>query len=142
MKRRTGNTLHLFAVFSRKPMNEVLHQQRHIFFPLPQRRDQNLNDVQAMIQVLTKCAICHALVKRTIAGGDNTHIHRNRLLSSHPLKCPRFKNPQKFRLHRQCNVGNLIQKQCPAICPLEPSDMPSHRSGESPLLMPKQLTLQ
>ena len=59
-----------------------------------------------------------------------------RLVSAHPFYFSFFKHPQKFRLHRQRHIANLIQKQRAAFCLLELSKMLGRRSRERALSCP------
>ena len=59
------------------------------------------------------------IVQITVGGGYDTHIYRYRFLSADSDDLPLFQHTEQFNLCIQGKFSHFVEKQCPAVCPLE-----------------------
>src|ERR1700722_13597434 len=58
-------------------MQEALREQEHVVLPLPQRGDLNLDDVDAVIEVLPEAALLDLGVEVAVGRGDDARVERD-----------------------------------------------------------------
>ena len=120
----------------------MLHQQRNVFPPLPQRRHSNRKHVQPVVQIAAKLLLAHLIHQFAIGRRNQTKIHFQRLNSAQPLEFRILQNPQQFRLQLQRDLSYLIQEERALVRQFEPANLPAHRPGEGAFLIAKQLAFQ
>ena len=76
-----------------------LDQQGNIAGSLPQRRQAQLQHVQAVEQILPEQLLAHQLFQILVGGADNPNIHRNDFIVSQAADLPLLKHAQKLGLH-------------------------------------------
>ena len=77
---------------------EVACQGGDILAALPQGRDQQREDVQAIEQVFAEQTFCHRVGDVAVRRGNDANIEDHRLLAPHPLDFPLLENAQQFGL--------------------------------------------
>ena len=65
----------LAAVLGVEVAQNVLDQQGQIFLAVAQRRQMDVEDVQAEVEVLAKLAAGHGLLGILVGGGEHAHVH-------------------------------------------------------------------
>src|ERR1700751_3299928 len=93
------NTLYLLSSFGGIPVDEVLNQERNVFFPVAQRRNLNREHIKAVKQILAKSTFCNRSLQVTVCGSDHPHVDGKRLVSTHPLEFTLLQHAQKRNLH-------------------------------------------
>src|SRR5690349_7573878 len=68
-------------------------------------------------------------------------IYRYGLVSSHPLDLALLQHAQQSHLGLGGQLADFVQKKDPPVCPLEAPALLGDRSGEGPLFVAKQLTV-
>src|ERR1044071_5056246 len=71
------NLLRFSAGCARVFLQEVVHEQRNIFKPLPQWRDFDWDDCQPVIKVFAERAVLHFALQNLVGCPDDPNIHRN-----------------------------------------------------------------
>ena len=89
-------------------------QQLRFVAALAQRRQRDLQAVQAVIKIFAEAAIGHAFQQVAVSRADDPHIHRLRLTPQGHYKTV-FQHPQQPGLQRQRHVADFIEKQRAAI---------------------------
>ncbi len=123
-------------------MTKRFGQKRNILRSRPQRGQKDLHHPDAKEEILTKFSLADQLLQTPVGGCNQTDIHLNQSVSTHPLECPLSQDPQKLDLRCRINLPNLVQKDRPAVGLLKTSHPPLGRTGKTSLLMPEKLTLQ
>ncbi len=72
----------------------VIQQLRNIAAPLTQRRRVDANDIEAVIQILSKARLLHSARKVLVGRGDDAHIDPDRRLSTDAIKLAFGKHAQ------------------------------------------------
>ncbi len=67
--------------------------------------------VQTVEQVAAEFFFFHRPNQIAIGGGDQPHVHPDRLRSSQPLELLVLQNAQQFGLQLQRNVSHLVEQQ-------------------------------
>ena len=120
----------------------MLNQQGDVLAPIAQRGQMQGKHVQAVEQVAAEFLFFDRAPQIDIGGGDQPHVHPDRLRSSQPLELLVLQNAQQFGLQLQRNISNFVEQQSPLIRQFQSADLLAHRSGEGSLLVAEQLAFQ
>ncbi len=82
---------------------------------LAQRRDSQLDDVQAVVEVLAKASGLYLVFQVLVGGTKNPHVDGFFLLAAYRAHGFFLQGSQQFYLHGQGQVGDLIKKQGAAV---------------------------
>ena len=104
-----------YTIFSRINLQKIFCQQNDILSTLTQRRKMQLDGIQSIEEVLSESPLAHLLTQISIRSRQNPHIHMAHLVGTNALSLPLLNHRQKFLLHRQVQISNLIQKESTAI---------------------------
>ena len=103
----------------RNPGQQCRAQRWQVFPALPQRGDDDLDDVQAVIEILAEPARLYVGGQVAVGGADDAHIHGLLLGRAQGAHAALLDGAQQLRLHRQGQVANFIEKQRAAARCLE-----------------------
>ena len=78
--------------------------------------------------------LLHGLSQIAVRRRNQTKVHLQRLRSTQPFELVIPQNPQQFRLQRQRNLPDLVQKQRALVGQFGASNSLAHRSGERAFL--------
>src|SRR5579863_2022872 len=84
--------------------NKMLDEQRDVLLSLAQGREEDLDDVEPIIEVLAKSPRRHQGENVPVGRSDDPDIDSNGFTSPHPLELLFLKYPQELYL---CGVGEL-----------------------------------
>src|SRR5256884_5568988 len=108
---------------------------------LPEGRQGDRELVQAIVDILAEPAGPHLALERHIGGGDEPHLHRDRLRASERLHLSHLQRTQQLRLGGERKIDDFIEEQRAAPGQLELPLLPLMRHGERTLLVAEQLRL-
>ena len=80
-------------------LQEVVGEQRDVARPLAQRRDVDLDHVQAVEEVLAEAALLELLLEVAVGGGHDAHVHLEGLVAAHALELALLQEAQQLDLH-------------------------------------------
>ena len=86
----------------------MLRKQRNVVAPLSKRREVHLNDVQTVIQVLTKLSLLHEFREVSIGRADHSNADVDRAIASQPLEAALLQNAQQLGLQAKTKVADFI----------------------------------
>ena len=109
---------------------------------IPQRRQNDLKNVQPVIKVLPKQPFSDAVFEVDVRGGDHPDIEADPFVAAQPLDLFLLEHSQQFRLHRKRHIADLIKKNRPVVRRFEFPHAPLHGSGERPFDVPEQFGLE
>src|SRR3989475_5384658 len=124
-----GNIL---AVALRVAVEKMVRQEIDVLPAVSQRRDVDLDSIQAKEQVLTEPAGSSLGIHVSICSREHSHVDAPRGGRAYALEIPRFQNAQEVCLQIEWNVGDFVQEQRAAIREFEPPDTVSARIGKGP----------
>jgi hypothetical protein len=122
--------------------NEVARQDGNVLAPFAQRRDIDVEYVQAVIEIRPECARFHQTLQPLVRGCDDAEIdlHGRRVADAHDLFL--LQHAQQVGLGAQGDVADLIQENSAAVGHLELALLARLRAGERALLIAKKLAFE
>src|SRR2546427_11203455 len=112
------------------PVDEVAHEQRDVFPPLPQRWEKDLEHLQAMEQVVPEGPGSHARGKIGVAGGDQAKVAVDRAAAADSSKLALLQHAQELCLRLEGPVRDLVPEKGAAVPELEDAHPPAVGAGE------------
>ncbi len=119
----------------------MLNQVRDILAPLAQRRNANLDHLDAEVQVLAKLALGDHRFEVLVGRRDDPDVGGERLIAADPLELLLLQHAQELGLGLHIHVADFVEEQGAAVRGLEFSFAACNRPGEGTLLMPEQFAL-
>src|SRR5947199_180246 len=120
---------------------EVLDQERQVLDPLAQRRQQDRDDVQPVVQVLAEAPRLHFGLEVLVGGGEDADVDLEGAVAAHPLELALLEHAQDLRLRLRPHVADLVEEECPAVGDLELALARRDRPCEGALLVTEELAL-
>ncbi len=136
--REIGN---LAVVLSIKVRDQTFRKGHQVVAAIPQRRQMDMEDVKAVVEVLAKMAPANGVVGDLIGGGHDAHIHLELGLAPEPAHLRILQHAQKLRLRRHRHFANLVKQQSSMLRQFEASGPALGGSGEGSLFVPEQFGL-
>src|SRR5688500_8650834 len=94
---------------------KMLAQQHDVLSALAQRRWTELDDVQAVEQILTELIVADGLNNVAIGSGDEPHVHAQFLVAAHASERSIFEEAQQLGLERTAHIPDLVEKDRSSI---------------------------
>ena len=118
--------------------DEIVGQGGDVLGPLPQRRDVDGKDVQAVEEILPELSLLHRLQEVPVRGRDEAHVHRDGLESAHPLEALVLDRLEELCLHLPRDLADLVQKERSLVRQLESPRLRRDGAGEGPFLVAEE----
>src|SRR5450631_2598478 len=122
-------------------LQEILDEKSDVSFPLAQRWQGHVENVDAVEKILAKQPIGDALAKVAVRGRDQPDVDLDRGVRPDGLKGALLEDTQKLGLRRQRQLGDFVEEQRSSVGGLESAIPLLHRAGKSASLESKQLGL-
>src|SRR5262249_39122051 len=87
------------AAALRIELEKVQRKLNDVFAARPQRWNWDVNDLQPVIQILSKLSLNNEFFKVLVRGGDDANVHLERLTVADALKYFFLEHAQQLRLH-------------------------------------------
>src|SRR5215813_5693130 len=110
-----------------------------IFRTLSQRRHVHREYVHAVKEILTKLSLFDQLFKVAMCCYKHANIHRNWLVASYSFDFTFFQHAQKFGLHYQRHITDLVEEDSSVICLFEFAFVPAGSSSECSFFVTEEL---
>src|SRR5262249_29741459 len=98
------------AVGRAELVEKIARENRNVFLPVAQRRNEEGNYVQPIEEILAKRAARDFLFKIFVGRGKYPDIDTGALARANRFDAPFFESAQHFRLRAQAHVANLVEK--------------------------------
>ena len=105
-------------------------QQEDVVAPLTEGRQAHAEDVQAVEEILAELALRHGAREIPVRRGDEADVCPECGSPADALELVLLKYSQELRLHRRCEVPDLVEEQRAARGHLEAARLLPVRSGE------------
>ena len=92
-------------------LQEVLGQQRNVGGPLAQRRQLDVDHVDAVEEVLTETAFGDRFAQVFVGGQDHARVDREGLRAADLLELQILQHPQQLDLHAGRGGGDLVERR-------------------------------
>ena len=127
------------AGIARQPLEHALADDDQVFEPLAQRRHANLDDVEAVIQVLAELARLHFGAEVLVRRAQQPHVDRQLGDGTDRPHRALLNRAQQLALHRQRKVADLVEEQRAAVGRLKEAFAVVVGAGERALAIAKEL---
>src|SRR5580658_1450114 len=81
-----GYPLYVLSQVPRATSDEIFDQHRNIFLSLPQRRNDNRENIKAVEEIAAKCALTNSRLQVAVCGSDHTYVGVDGVSSPDTLK--------------------------------------------------------
>src|SRR5579884_1186057 len=123
------------------PDEKGLGQGQNLFLTLPERRDDDIDDIEPVIKVIAECALGDARFEIAVGSGDHPDIDAGRLAGAEAAELVILEHLQKLGLKTEVHVADFVQKNGPAVGELEFSGIGLKGASEGAALVAEQLAL-
>src|SRR5207245_1149303 len=142
LERLRGDAVELAVVGGRELRDEAPHQERDVRPPLAQRRQIDVEDVEAVEEVVPEAAQGDLLLQGLVGRGDDAHVHLDRLRAADAEEGTVLEHTQQLHLRRRGHLPHLVEEDRAAVGQLEPAQSALGGTRERALLVAEQLALE
>jgi hypothetical protein len=119
---------------------KVRDQGADVFAAIPKRRNFEMNDSQAIHQILAELARGNQFRQVSVRRSDNADVNTRAVpIGAHGLDLARLEEPKQHRLHPQAHFPYFIEKNGPAMGRLQLAHLVPVRPGKTAFDVSKQL---
>jgi hypothetical protein len=101
------------------PLDEVGRQHRDVLGALPKRGDPDGDHVQPEVQVGPEPPLGDLLLEVLVGGGDDPHVHGDRLVPAHRRHRLLLEHPEQLHLQVGAHLADLVEEDGPVMGRLE-----------------------
>ena len=94
---------------------EVVAQERQVLGAGAQRRHLDVEDVEAVVEVLAELAALHHVLQVAVGGGDDAHVDLLGLGAADRHEGPLLQHAQELDLHGGRHVADLVEEERAAV---------------------------
>ena len=116
---RVGEAVDALVVLAREAAKEVLGEDEHVGAAHAQRRHLDVDDVEAVVEVLAEAPFAHLGREIAVGRGDEAHVDLDRLVAADALERPLLEDAQQLDLRRQRDLADLVEEERAAVGLLE-----------------------
>ena len=127
---------------NREASQEALGQERNVLATLTQGRHTDVDDVDAVVEVLTELAAFYHLEQIAMRGGDDAYIRAARRRIADRDEGPLLEDPQELDLQRGRHVAHLVEEEGPAVGDLEQARLVGDGAGEGAAAVTEELRIE
>src|SRR6266436_3041802 len=132
------NAVDLLPHAAAKHLHEMRDKRGNVLPPFSERRQQDGEDVQAIVQVTPKLTASYHLRQIPIGCSYQADIHFVGATTAQSLELLLLQHAQQLRLQLRRDVAYFVQKQRAFVSHFEAPDLLRDGSGEGALLMTEQ----
>src|SRR5579859_1846949 len=125
----------VLAVLGVDVAQDVLDKKRNIVFVLTERRQVNVKDVQAEVEVLAQLAVADGLLGIFIGRGDDANVDGSFGFAAEAADFAVFENTQEFGLRGRRHFADFVEQERAAVGQFKAADAALGRAGESTALV-------
>ena len=95
--------------------DEVVGQQEDVVLPLAERRQEDREDVDAVVEVLAEKSRLDERLQVAVGGGDDPHVGLDRAIAAHALELALLQDAEQLDLHGGREVADLVEEERAAV---------------------------
>jgi hypothetical protein len=133
--------LDLPAVLIGHLSGEMRDQRGNVLGALAERRQQQGEDVDPMIEILPERAFLDELIEVAMSGHDDADVDRDGAVATHTLDLPLLEHAQELGLHDHGHVADFVEEEGAVVGLLELADVAGGRAGERAFLVAEEFGL-
>ena len=119
----------------------MARQGRNVFLALSYRRHNDRKAAQPVPEVLAEAPFRYHALQVAVRCRDHPEVDGDRAFSPDSLHLAVLQHPQQPHLRRRRQLADLIQKDRPAVGPLESPPALGHRAGKRTAFMAEQFAV-
>ena len=108
-------------MLARELFEEVIGEQQDVRLALAQRRHEDREHVQPVVEILAEFAGGNRFLQILVGGRDQADVGADRLGAAEPFEFALLQHAQQLDLRGEVQVADLVEKQRAALGHLEPS---------------------
>ncbi len=116
-----------------------LHQRGQVFLVIAQRRQLNVEDIQAIEKIIAQVSLGDRLLGNFVGRGQHANIDGGFALAAQAAQLAVFQHAQQLGLRGNRHLADLVQQQRAALSQLEAADAAFQRAGERALFVSEDL---
>src|SRR6266852_4400823 len=121
-----------------KNVDKMCDQVWDVFAARAQGWQEDWENVQAIVEVATKCGALYHVGQIAIGRSHEPNVHMVSASAAQPLELLFLQHTEKFALQAQRNIADLIQEECALVGQFETTDLLRDRACKSALFMPEK----
>ena len=98
---------------------EVVHELRDVLAALAQRRELDVDDREAEVEVLAEGALVDHLAQVAVGGGEHAHVDLDDLVAADALDLAVLEHAQQLGLQVEVELADLVEEDGAALGLLE-----------------------
>ena len=137
-----GEKLLVPPVLLVEPRQEALSEDEDLLLALAQRRNANLHDVEAVVEVFTELTAGERLLEIAIGRRHDPGVHVDHPVASDAGEAEVLQDVQELGLKGTGKLGDLVEVDRPLVGVLELARLSAVRPGERALFVAEELRLE
>src|SRR5260370_277702 len=122
-------------------LNEMTHQRLDVLGSLPQRRDLDREDVQAVVEVVAEPLLLDHLDEVAVRRGDQADVDLDRPGAAEALERLLLEDLEELRLELERDLAYLVEEERAAVRHLEAPELLRDGAGERAAFVAEELAL-
>ena len=118
------------VVFAAVLVEEVLDQRGNIFLAVAQRRQRQVDHVEAVVQILAEAPFLHQLLQIGVGGGHDAHVDADGFGRAQRHELALLDHAQQLGLGLERDGADLVEEDGPAVGDFEVAFARGHGAGE------------
>ena len=110
-QRIPGQRLDLALEAHRRLLEKMFHQQRDVLASFGKGWNHQLDNSEAIVQILAKRPASHERLQILVGGRNHAHVDSDRLVTANALELFLLTGPQQLGLCLQRHVADLVEKE-------------------------------
>ncbi len=119
-----------------------MREEAHVPRPLPQRRQVDGDDVDAVEELLPELALRDGVGQVAVGRRDDPHVHVHQRGAAHSPDLPLLQHAEQLHLEGGGQLGDLVEEERAPVGRLHQPGLGPHRAGERALLVTEELGLE
>src|SRR5881398_3251716 len=111
----------LFSGSRRITIDKIIYEQWNILFPIAQRRQFDWKNVEPVVKITAKAAVCDSRLQITIRRRDNAHISAQNFRAAHAFKLAFLQNAQQCNLRLHWQISYFVEEKGTAFGQFKPT---------------------
>jgi hypothetical protein len=121
----------------------VLEERNDILAPLTQRWNEQVNDVEAIVEIFAELAVGDPLRQHTIGRRNHAHVHRTRrAIGADAMNHAVLEEAKQRRLHAQTHFADFVHEDRAAVSLLEQANLVAIGTREAAPYVTEQFRFQ
>ena len=129
-------------VLPRRARDERVDEERDVLLALPQRREADGDDAEAVEEVLAELPFLDEAAEVGVRRGDDADVRVDRLDGADGEELALLEDPEELGLGLERHGADLVEEDRPAVGDLEEALLLGDRSGEGPLRVAEEVRLE